>query len=208
MIKSKLYDLIKMRLGNRTDTDIDTRIAAEMDMAQYELEHHGDFTPWFLLSEDATYAVTAAEQRVPIPADMLQEFEDGALFYGYDPLVKYDYDALVEKFQNSVGPPKAYALVNDYFIVFPVPDAAYNVRMKYYKTDTLPSVVLTSAENLWMKNAAHWLIAKTGSAIARYIKDADATALFLADEQKAQAAVYKIHIDRAERNLDRQMGDD
>lgn len=207
MIKSKIVSLIKMRLGNRTDTDIDARIDAELDMAQYELEHFGDFTPWFLLSENATYTLTPTEQRVPLPADMLQEYEEGALFYGYDPLTKYDYDALVAKFRDSTGSPQGYALVDNYFIVFPIPDAAYNITMKYYQVDTAPSAVLTSGENKWMKNAAQWLLAKTGSAIARFIKDADATALFLADEQKAQAAVYKTHIDRAERNVDRQMGD-
>jgi hypothetical protein len=207
MIKSKAIDLIKMRLGNRTDTGIDARIDAEMDMAQYQLERSGDFTPWFLLSETARYTTTPGESRVPIPTDMLQEYEEGALFYDGRPLKKYDYDALSVAYRNVTGAPEAYALVDDYFLIFPAPDDYYEISMKYYQEDTAPSDLLSSGENKWLRNAAHWLIAATGSAVARFIKDAEAVALFAADEQKAATAVYKQHIDRAERNVDRQMGD-
>lgn len=208
MIKSKVIDLIKMRLGNRTDTGIDDRINAELDMAQYELERFGDFTPWFLLSETATYTTTVGERRVPIPTDMLQEYEEGALFYNYAPLTKHDYDALVARFTDEEGAPQAYALVDDYFILFPLPDDAYVLDMKYYRQDAVPSSVAADGENKWLKNAADWLLAKTGVAIARFIKDEGAAALFASDEQQATARVYKQHIDRTERNTDRQMGDD
>lgn len=208
MIKSKVVSLIKMRLGNRQDAGIDARIDEELDMAQYELERFGDFTPWFLLSETATYTVNASERRVPIPTDMLQEYEEGALFYDYNALVKYDYDALVAKFRDSTGAPQAYALVDDYFIIFPLPDASYTLEMKYYQMDTVPSEVATGGENKWLKHAADWLLAKTGKAIARFIKDEGAATLFADDESRATARVYKQHVDRAERNVDRQMGDD
>lgn len=208
MIKSKVVDLIKQRLGNRTDPDIDSRIDAELDMAQYELERFGDFTPWFLLSETASYTVSAGENRVPVPTDMLMEYEEGALFYAGTPLEKYDYDALEANFYGQTGSPQAYALVDDYFLVYPVPDDAYTVSMKYYAMDAVPSGLAADAENKWLKNAAHWLMSKAGQAVARYIKDGEAATQFEKDEAKAVTAVYKIHIDRAERNVFRRMGDE
>lgn len=208
MIKSAVIDLIKMRLGNRTDTDIDTRINSEMDMAQYELEQFGIFTPWFLLSETATYTTVANEARVPIPTDMLQEYEEGALFYNKLPLIKHDQDYLAVRYEDAEpGLPTAYALVGDYFVLYPVPNAAYAITMKYYQKDTVPSAVAVGAENRWLKYAADWLLAKTGSAIARYIKDADAQALFAADAQTAADRLYTKHVDRAERNSPRAKGD-
>lgn len=208
MIKSKVVDLIKMRLGNRTDTDIDARIDQELDAAQYELERFGVFTPWFLLGENATYTTTADERRVPIPTDMLQEYEEGALYYNGLPLVKHDSDYLSERFYNAEpGEPKAYALVNDYFELYPMPADAYQINMKYYRVDTVPSAVAADAQNRWLKNAADWLMAKAGLAVARFIKDADAQTLFAADEDKASKRVYLIHVDRAERNSPRKKGD-
>ena len=208
MIKSKVVDLIKMRLGNRTDPGIDTRIGAELDMAQYVMERFGDFTPWFLLSETARYTTTPGESRVPVPTDMLQEYEEGALFYDGEALTKYDYDALVEKYGVAEGEPEAYALVDDYFIVFPVPDDFYQLSMKYYQEQAAPSTLADGDTSVWLKNAADWLLAKAGAAAARFIKDAEAVALFTADEQAAAARVYKVHIDRAERNTERRMGDE
>ena len=81
------------------------------------------------------------------------------------------------------------------------------INMKYYQEDAAPSTLADASENRWLKHAAQWLLATTGAAVARFIKDMEAVALFTADEQKAAAAVYKQHIDRAERNVDRQMGD-
>lgn len=208
MIKSAVVDLIKMRLGNRTDTDIDTRIDAELDMAQYELEQFGIFTPWFLLSETATYTTAASEPRVPIPTDMLQEYEEGALFYAGLPLTKHDQDYLAGRFEGAdPGVPQAYALVGDYFVLYPTPDDAYELSMKYYQKDTVPSAVATGSENQWLKYAADWLLAKTGAAIARFIKDAEAQKLFAEDEKKASDRLYTKHVDRAERNSPRAKGD-
>lgn len=208
MIKSKVVDLIKMRLGNRTDPGIDARIDAELDMAQYVLEHFGDFTPWFLLSETATYTTTPGESRVTLPPDMLQEYEEGALFYNDEALTKYDYDALMERYGSSEGEPEAYALVDDYFHVFPAPNDFYQLKMKYYQEQPVPSSLGDADTNVWFKHAADWILAKAGSAVARFIKDAEATTLFTADEQAAASRVYKVHIDRAERNTERQMGDE
>ena len=208
MIKSALVDLIKMRLGNRTDADIATRINAELDMAQYEMEQFGIFTPWFLLSTTTTVNTVAANPQIAIPSDLLQEYEEGALFYNGLPLPKHDEDFLSQKFfEAEPGAPEAYTLSGEYFVLYPTPDAVYALTMKYYQQDTVPSSVATSGENKWMKHAADWLLAKTGAAIARFIKDAEAQALFAVDEQKAAERLYTKHVDRAERNSPRAKGD-
>lgn len=208
MIKSTIVATIKRRLGNRTDPGIDDTIDGELDVAQDELEHNGEFFPWFLLSETNTYTTTAEESRVPVPSDMLGEYEEGALFYNGEPLEKHDFDALTAKYYGVSGAPEAYALVNDYFIVFPEPDDAYDLQMKYYAEDALPSATADAGENAWMKHAGQWLLAKAGAAIARYAKDEAAAALFLQDAAAAGARVYKAHVARAEENVTRQMGDD
>lgn len=208
MIKSKVIDLIKMRLGNRTDADIDTRINAELDAAQYELERFGVFTPWFLLSETASYTTTALEPRVPIPTDMLQEYEEGALFYNGLPLIKHDLDYLSERFENALpGAPRAYALSGEYFLLFPSPDDAYVLSMKYYQEEPVPSDLAVDAENAWLRNAADWLMAKAGTNVARFIKDSEAMQMFMQDEDKASKRIYLMHVDRAERNSPRKKGD-
>ena len=208
MIKSAVIDLIKMRLGNRTDADIDTRITAELDAAQYELERFGTFTPWFLLSETASYSTVALESRVPIPADMLQEYEEGALFYDDLPLVKHDQDYLAERFKDALpGAPRAYALSGDYFVLYPVPDDIYTLSMKYYQEEPVPSSLAASGENAWLRNAADWLLAKTGMNVARFIKDPEALQMFTQDEATASNRVYLKHVDRAERNSPRKKGD-
>jgi hypothetical protein len=209
MLKSAIVAMLKSRLGNRTESDIDTRIDSELDAAQEDLEHNGVFVPWFLLSETATYTTTIGEQRVPLPADFLQEYDEGALFYDGTPLkAKYDYDALVQVYKTAqAGPPEAYALVNGYFIVFPVPDNAYELSMKYYYSDTVPSSVASGSANQWMKHAAGWLLARAGKMLARYIKDAEVAAMFAEDEKTEATKQYSIHVDRAERNVNRQMGD-
>lgn len=208
MLKSKVVELLKMRLGNRTDTDIDLRIDAELDAAQYELERFGVFTPWFLLNTPVSISTVAGVATVNVPTDMLQEYDEGALYYDGLPLVKHDEDYLAERFHNaSPGQPLAYALVNDTFTLYPVPDAVYTLTLRYYQTDTVPSAVASNAENKWLKHAADWLLAKTGMALARFIKDAEALARFTEDEDKASKRVYLQHIDRAERNSSRKKGD-
>jgi hypothetical protein len=208
MIKSKMVTLLKQRLGNREDLDIEQRIDDELDMAQYELEHFGDFTPWFLLSSQQTVALTAGIQAVSIPTDMIAEWEEGVLFYEGTPLTKYDFAELEGKYYESEnGPPEAYSLVDDTFIVFPVPDDAYMLRYRYYARDTEPSNVGDDEENKWMKHAANWLLAKAGVGLSSYIKDEQALALFSADLQRAEVAVYKSHIRRVEESVERNMGD-
>lgn len=208
MVKSKLVDLIKMRLGNRTDTEIVVRINAELDMAQYELERFGLFTPWFLLSTDVTLNTVAGTASVSIPSDMLQEYEEGALFYNGLPLRKHDPDYLAVLYQGvGQAAPQMYALVNDDFVLYPTPDQVYNLTMKYYQADTIPSGLADSGENQWLRHAADWLLAKAGKAVARYIKDADAVQKFAEDEGAAEKRVYTVHVDRAERNSPRVMGD-
>ena len=208
MQKQTVIGLIKSRLGNRTDAGIDTRIAGELDAAQTELELYGDFVPWFLLSDEVPVATVVGAQEIALPSDMLQEWEDGAVAYDYLPVTKYEHQALQAKYQDSVGEPKAYAMLAESFKVFPIPDAIYTLKLRYYQKDALPSTLAAAGENRWLKYAPMWLLAKAGVAVARYIKDAEATAMFQADAAAAREQVYKAHVARAEHNVERQMGDD
>jgi len=160
-------DLVKLRIGNRVDTALDTQVVAEMALAQTVLEG-GSYLPWFLLSEFSENDTVADEERVPVPTDFLREFEYGSLYYNNSALADAWVELLKDEMEAlradttlnaSTGAPQKYSLVGDYFRLFPTPDAVYTLKMVYYKQDTAPAT--GGAENLWLKWAPDWLIAQT-----------------------------------------------
>lgn len=213
MIKSSIVSSIKARLGNRTDTNLDTLIDSELDIAQWNGEHLGDFTPWFLLSEDSTASTSANESRIPEPTDFLAAYEEGALWYVDaddldNELEKNDLDKLRALYRDvSAGEPEAYAHVGTQFILFPEPDDAYTLKIVYYQSDTLPSDTADGGENLWMKHAATYLLNSAGAKVAAYIKDAEAAAMFASEAQTALEQLYKRHVVMAEANRTRYVRD-
>lgn len=212
MIKSKILTAIRQRLGNRTDSGIDTLIDSELDFAQYELER-GPYQPWFLLSEDSTASTTALEPRLQLPSDFLAEYEEGALYYRDsdsidNEMVKDDLDNLKNTYkEEAAGEPERYAIVGDYYYLFPTPLTTYTMLMKYYQSNTLPSDTLSTAENLWMKHAADLLTSMAGARVAAYLKDTEAAALFEADRVRAATRLYTVHVAREEANRSRYMGE-
>jgi hypothetical protein len=207
MQKSKIVTLLKQRLGNREDLDIAQRIDEELDIAQYELERMSEFVPWFLLVETSGLAEPGYAKFMELPG-FLEEWEEGTVYFAGESLEKGDYGKLVQLYKDTVGPPERYAMVGDTVFLFPVPDAEYEVTVWYYKEDEAPSNVDSSEENLWMKNAANWLLAKTGVNMSSYIRDENAFALFSADLQRAEVSAYKRHISAVEDSVSRNMGDE
>jgi len=151
-------------LSFRTDqvAGIERRLKRAQTFAE-----NGPQLPWFLKTERSSIATAVDEERIPLPNDFLKEYEESALWYVPTdtdeqevPLVKDDLDFLRGKFpRTSTGIPTHYAIDSKYFRLFPTPDAAYTVKMVYYKKDT---VLDSDIENLWLEHAPWILIGRAG----------------------------------------------
>ena len=125
----------------------------------------------------------------------------------YKPLVKDDYDAIQKRFAEfENGQPRAYALVGEYFMLRPVPDAVYTIRMKGYIADSL---LTTNIENKWLKYAAEWITAETAGRVATFhIRDLELAQVFLASIPGFKERVYEAGIARQMANMNMSIGDD
>jgi len=210
MTKDEIIALIKQTCGFRLDKD--TEISAMIDLAQTNLENE-PIKPWFMLSEFATINTVVGENRVRVPDDFLLEYDDGALYYipgGDDddvPLIKDDYDVLKkEMIRNGelTGPPQAYSLSGDYFIIVPTPDDAYLLKMKYYKQ--IAKMVAGTEENAWAKWFPLLLAAEAGKLISPAFRDAGATQTFNGWGGQGRAQVLVMNEARDVANRDMQVG--
>ena len=205
MLRDTAVSLIAARLGNRTD--LNDSIIAEMQLVQETLEH-GDFLPFFLISEQATTSTTIDEERLVLPGDFLREFEEGAFWYytnsdenTYTPLIRREMEEIKGAGLES-GAPQYYAMTGAYLRVAPVPDAVYVVKMIYYATDTLLD---TNVENNWLKWAAEWIIAETGARVATYIQNDKLVQRFMQDIQTSSDRFKRFAEGRKHSNQDYRM---
>lgn len=215
MTKTEFITLLKQRLLNNNDTALNEIIVSEMDHVQSTILEGAEFWPWFLLSETVNSNTTALERRVAVPEDFLAEWEDGTL-WRYDEtdsddkwieLKKDDYDANLARYPGD-GSPKKYAQDDSYFYLFPRPDAVYQLRMKYYAKQILPSVLTSSETNAWLTYASDWFLAEVGAIIASLHLDMEKQAMkFDAMAAKAKRRLYVLNTAREEQNNSRHMGD-
>ena len=213
MTRDEAVALIQEGLGFRTT--LSSNIITHLQLAQETLEK-APTKPWFLISEDSYIDTTAAEQRLVIPTDFLEEPDQAVLRYipdtltdGEVDLVKDDYDVLRKNYFDSstgtieTGEPEAYALQGAYFRIFPTPDDAYTLRMIYYaKADILD----TNIENVWLEHIPLLLIGKAGKQIAASLRDKDALAIFAGYENEGRVLLHSQNIARDMANRDMQVG--
>jgi len=217
MLRDTAILLLMQRSGNLQDSAIRDLMIAEMDFVQtIELEL-GLNLPWFLLSETSSITTISGEARLPNPTDFLREYDDGALWV-YDvsqsnpwgKLTKDSYEALIARNLGS-GRPRFYSLVGENFILFPTPDTAYTVKMKYYKKGV--SIAgnyggTGNVENVWLKYAPDLLIAKTGVIYAgQYDQSPERGQFFQAQAQVALKRVIDETTARENANVEQTMGD-
>jgi len=203
--------MLKFRLGSRTDADLDTLIPLEMDQAQFELERGGE-PPWFLITEDFSLSTIAADRRLPVPADFLLEVDEDCLWVENAvgnrlALEKGEFDASLAYWGMEQGFPAGYALVGQYFQLFPIPDQVYTIWTKYYAADAAPSSLLTTDTNLWLTWGQDLLLARTGRRMATYLRDAELVQVFAGEELAATTRLKLETISREETNRSRSKGD-
>ena len=151
--------------------------------AQLELEQDA-YLPWFLLTDASvpTQLVTVASSRaVALPTGFLREYEDDALYYlnaddEFIPLEKDELEYLNTTFLATSGVPQAYAITLSSFIIFPLPDAVYNLRInQYYKADAILSSNIT---NQWLTYTHELIIGEAGMKIAPGLRDSAGISIF------------------------------
>lgn len=204
MDRDTAVSLIESRVGFRSDlTDY---IVQEMQAAQTYLEEHSDYLPDFLLTERATITMTADEERVALPDEFLREQEDYLpILYDTDGttrlarLSKEDlYDLEEEYHDDSTDQPKHFALHGPYFRLFPIPDAAYKLKLYFYKA---ASPLTTNFENAWLKHCPDWLIGETGFRVALFLQLPKMVEIFKAVRDTAKES-YRV-ADEARRHANR-----
>lgn len=198
-----IVELVSQRSGNRDD--LETRIIREIQFVQKNvLEGSGTFRPWFLQSEPTTLVTTSGDSDLAFPADYLDELEESKLWYqdssgSWHGLKKKPYDNVVEKDLES-GPPQYYVIGATGFYLFPVPDAVYTLRFRYYKKDEVLS--LTTDTNLWLEFAEDLVIGEVGYNINTFHTiDPGAAASFRAMADVAARRLFVLN--EAKRNVNR-----
>lgn len=181
MTRDEMVARIQRLLAFRSDKSLEIQ-AAIID-AQNRLEQ-GQFLPWFLKTEVASISTVSGEERVPLPTEFLREDEDGALWYYngaatnaedvWRELRKGFLDQLRAEYPGE-GAPCAYYLDYCYFRIFPTPDDAYTLKMRFFKED---AKLTTNFENKWSKLAPELLVGMAGFEIASALRDTAAMQTF------------------------------
>lgn len=86
----------------------------------------------FRTQEEAkAFTTTASDGTLELPADFCRwiDFYDTGLNWPLTPLEKAEYDAL----EASRGRPSAYTVVGDQITLWPTPDAAYPLSLRYWR---------------------------------------------------------------------------
>lgn len=184
MLRDAAVDIMMKRLGNSNDISLRDDIITEMVQAQATVLEGDVLKPWFLVSEEASNATTAGEERVPLPVDFMSLWEEIGL-YRYDAALDDPYVEMcradwedIKQALNYSDKPTHWDIGGQYLLMRPLADAAYPLRFWYIARGvSLAGVygdVVTNIENVWLEWAADWLIGETGSVIAeQYLQMTD-----------------------------------
>jgi predicted nuclease of predicted toxin-antitoxin system len=211
-------NLLMLRLGNRTDTATRTACLSEMQLAQERMEG-GALLPWFLRIDNTALSTTAGQEYVDISSlNFIREDDDwGGVWWkdttitAPDQWVRIDKDAYyaMQAFyaDSEAATPEKYAYMSERLYLRPFPADVYPLRIQGYARDT--AVADTATTNLWLTNAADWLIAETGLVVsAHHLRDDDLAKRFAGMTADARLRVQVA--DEARRHAGRsyQMGDE
>jgi hypothetical protein len=211
MTRDEAAALIAKRLGNRTD--LSAMIVDEMQLVQEDLLEMGERLPWFLLTDVIAFVTVANTATVDLPADFLLECNECDLEIqdtsgSWRALTKKELFALQSKFrtETTATQPTHYALVNAQFVLFPTPDAAYNLRTRYYaKAD----VLATNITNAWLTYAKSWFIdTVTAVMAAKYLMNPQLAKTYEGAALVAATKIFKRDEARQQTNMMASMGDD
>ena len=217
MLRDTAVDILMGRLGQRRDDSSNTfknLIIQEMVFVQENILEGNAELPWFLVSENAEATTIVGEERLTLPSDFLREYENSALVRVKDNgdeviLVRDDWDLVKYKITGE-GAPTHYDIMGNYYLLRPIPDKEYILRMRYYqRDDTLMGDYggANNIENKWLKHASDWLIAETGAIVAAQQLQSNAmAAMFVQQAQLAKRRVLSVNVLMEETSKSRILG--
>ena len=222
MIRTTALAIIKSRLGNIVGTELDPVIIANMQLVQATVLERAPELPWFLAVDsevEGTNIVTTANQaysslptgflrldnNVRYPVLRISSDEDSG-YYGLDEM---DLTKAIERYTgegstDQTGRPVVFSLLNETIYWRYVPDAAYTIRLFYYKA---AEVLETDIENAWLKYAPDLMIAETCRQTAEDEQLQNLLDKFAQDAENARRRVYVETVARREAGAMREMGD-
>lgn len=222
MTRDKVVQLVKRRLGFRTDLDSD--ILLEMEMAQHDLTYNTLPIPWFL---KITFPGMFNPGPEPwnegmflLPSGFISfVYPDCSMSYlsGYPGVTDTPFllrsmpwpqmrDELLPQ-KVPKGRPQRYAQKDAlYMQLWPTPDQVYWVEFNIYSGDELIENLgpdnLTQ-QNKWTDLQPELLAVSTALRIAPSLRDSELTAYLQQEEARLLARLEKATIQREEQGFDR-----
>jgi hypothetical protein len=208
MTRDEAVGVIQTILGFRTD--LVSNIITMLQVSQTMLEQAPP-KPWFLTSERSYIVLQPNLNKVALPTNFLVEVDDAHLYYNPSlatspqvKLVKESLDQLREIYSSlAKGAPEAYAILGNYFYIFPTPNVEYTIELLYIKSDAL---LTTNIENKWLKYNPYVLIGKAGGLIANSVGNQAAAATFKAMENEGRTLLVSQNTEREFSNRELQIG--
>lgn len=194
-------------LGFRTD--LSDRIVTQIGIANTRLQLSAT-KPWWTIVMGSPLTITAENAEVAVPADFLEEYEEGGLqVYSEDDekwyeLDKNDLDELKGIYGLETGLPEGYALVGSTIQLYPIPDQVYDLKLDYYKKDD--ELSSGSSTNGYLTYVPEMIIGMAGLRIAQAIRDKEAITTFREMVAEARTELYRQNEQRKHSNANYQMG--
>lgn len=126
-------------------------------------------------------------------------------YYGNWPYIYSNPPGAILDQSTGIGPgvPRDYYLGDTFVLLYPVPDAVYNVSWRYWAKDALQA---TGVENKWLKNAPWVLIGMAALKLGMDLGNSQAVSTAQAVLSQAQDNMFKAIINRNEAGRRRSMG--
>lgn len=215
MLRDAAVNLLMNRLGQRKQDALKDQIIGEMVYVQENLLEGNATQFWFTLSDVVTLNTVANDDKITLPTDFIQEWEDGNLYLqnadgSESEVIRADWDLLkAETELTGTGSPRFYDLAGDYMLLKKTPDAVYSIELRYHQRQTTLAGIFGDAaniENNWLKHASDWLIAEVGIIIAgQYLQSDKIVSMFGQQSQVALDRLIKKNTAFVEANKTRNM---
>lgn len=172
-----------------------SKIQLRLQEAQRDLEK-GKTLPKFLLQEDQTLSLLSGTHSVALPTGFLRVDDENPPHFFPDATtndptfiaLKRNYREALEANSSAEAGSPAVAVIRNTVIDFITnADQNYTLTWNYYKAD---QVLASNIENLWLANAADWLVGFAGFRMARDARDKDGMTIFQAMMTEGRAAVF------------------
>jgi hypothetical protein len=177
MDRDGIIDLVVKGLGYRED--LRETAKTEILVVQDTLEKD-PFLPWFLLEWEQVIYATPGSPLVAVPNRFLVEADEsgegGTLRIVQEGniyrLKKVDRREQLDRFKEESCRPEMYALVGNQFVLAPIPDKAYTIKIGPFYRGAEPLEFETT--NLWTTYAPRYLEAALGLEMSyKYSKDSN-----------------------------------